>query len=41
MINVVLNLEWLKVFYLVSAILLLAISILAAPTIWERSKKKR
>lgn len=41
MINLILNLEWLKVFYIVSAILLLAIAILAYPTILERSKKKK
>jgi len=35
-----LNLDWLKTFYLVGAILLLAIAILVYPTLKERSKRK-
>lgn len=35
------NLDWLQTFYIISAILLLAITILIYPTIKERSKRKR
>lgn len=35
------NLDWLKTFYLIVAILLLALAILVYPTLQERSKKKR
>lgn len=40
-LNLILNLDWLKVFYLAGAILLLAIAILVYPTILERSRKKK
>ena len=36
----ILNLDWLQTFYLISAILLLAIAILVYPTLKERSEKK-
>lgn len=35
------NLDWLQTFYIITAILLLALSILIYPTLIERSKKKR
>ena len=34
------NLDWLQTFYIVGAILLLAIAILVYPTLKERSEKK-
>lgn len=34
------NLDWLQTFYIVSAIVLLAIAIVVYPTIKERSKKR-
>jgi len=39
--ELILNLDWLKVFYLTGAIMLLAIAILAFPTILENSRNKR
>lgn len=38
---IILNLDWLKVFYLIGAILLLAIAIVAFPTLWENAKRKK
>ena len=35
------NLDWLKTFYLVGAILILAIAILVYPTLKDRSSSKR
>ena len=34
------NLDWLQTFYIVSALVLLAIAIVAYPTLAERSKRK-
>lgn len=34
------NLDWLQTFYIVGAILLLAIAIVAYPTLKERSEKR-
>lgn len=34
------NLDWLQTFYIVSALVLLAIAIVAYPTLKERSKRK-
>ena len=34
------NLDWLKTFYIIGALLLLGISILVYPTLSERAKKK-
>ncbi len=40
MIQLYLNLDWLKVFYLVGAILLLAIAIVVYPTLRYGTKRK-
>lgn len=40
MLELYLNLEWFKVFYLVGAILLLAIAIVAYPTLRYGPKRK-
>lgn len=40
-VQLYLNLDWLKVFYLIGAILALTIAILAYPTLSERAKNSK